>query len=236
MTNTWSRRPLAALDTETTGTDVETDRIVTACVATVNTPSPVEPCQWLINPGVEIPATATAVHGITTEQAQADGVEPRVALERILGALHAQWAAGIPIVAHNASFDLTILDQEVRRHRVADGIGPVGPVIDPLVLDRHLDPYRRGSRKLDAVCAHYRVRLDTAHDSTQDALAAARIAWRILRRHPDLDGMPADDLCALQQKAHAAWAGHYQAYLRKQGKPDATIDPSWPIRHMEATA
>jgi DNA polymerase-3 subunit epsilon len=229
-TATWD-----VFDVETTGVDIETDRIVTACAATVNTPKPVLPCQWLVNPGVEIPEASTAIHGITTEQAREHGVDPAEACAQILTALRAHWDAGDPVVAFNAVFDLTILDREVRRHGVADGIGLIGPVIDPLTLDRHADPYRRGSRRLDAVCRHYRVRLDAAHDSTQDALAAGRVAWAIFCQHPELDEMPAGELDAFQARAYRTWALRYQTYLRSQGRRDV-IDRSWPIRPWKETA
>ena len=225
---TWSTRPFSAFDTETTGTDPEQARIVTACVATVNTPVPEPPISWLVDPGVDIPAEATAVHGITTEHAQADGRPAREALAEIRAALIDAWELGRPVVAYNAVYDFTVLDRELRRHGLP-ALDAHGLIVDPLVLDRATDRYRRGKRTLEAACQHYRVRLDGAHDSTADALAAARVAWRILTLHPELDGMDADDLYAFQVEAHAAWADGFQSYLRSQGKAEV-IDRSWPVR------
>lgn len=62
---TWLDSPLAALDTETTGTDPETARVVTACVGMSMAPGQWSPMEWRLNPGVPIPAGAAAVHGIT---------------------------------------------------------------------------------------------------------------------------------------------------------------------------
>ena len=76
----WHEGPLAGFDTETTGTDPETARIVTAAVI-VHGPEPVD-ARWLVNPGIDIPAEATAVHGISTETAQAQGLDPADALAR----------------------------------------------------------------------------------------------------------------------------------------------------------
>ena len=56
-----------------------------------------------------------------------------------------------------------------------------GPVFDPYVIDRVRDPYRRGKRNLGALCKHYGVRLDNAHEATADATAAASLRTAI---HP----------------------------------------------------
>lgn len=68
------RGPLAAFDTETTGVDVETDRIVSAAVVVQDAPG-ARPrvSRWLVNPGVPVPEGATAVHGLTDEHLQRNG-------------------------------------------------------------------------------------------------------------------------------------------------------------------
>lgn len=183
--------PLACWDVESTGVNVHEDRIVTACVGTLGTPQPGTPWQvdtrsWLLDPGVDIPAEATAVHGITTEQAREHGEKPEGALDIIGHDLARLFLARIPVVGMNVVFDFTILDRELRRHglpTVDERIGaPIGPVVDILVLDKYLDPYRKGGRKLTDLCQFYGVRIDGAHDSAFDALAAARVAYRIAQR------------------------------------------------------
>lgn len=53
----WHDSVMIAFDVETTGTDPETARIVSACAVQIAPPDPpTNPPQWLINPGVEIPA------------------------------------------------------------------------------------------------------------------------------------------------------------------------------------
>lgn len=230
----WSSRPMLAFDTESSGTDVEKDRIVTACLAWVNMRQPEKPIQWLLDPGVEIPAEATAVHGITTERAREHGKPPRSVLPAIREKVISAWELGYPLVAFNAPFDLTLLDRELCRYGFP-ALDVHGLVVDPLVLDRYLDKWRKGSRKLDAVCRQYQVPLDGAHDATQDAVAAARVAWRMFRTFPELDAMDADDLYALQVTAHRDWADGFESYLRTQGKGDV-IDRAWPVRPWRAAA
>ena len=62
----WFERPLCAFDTETTGPKPKQDRLVTACVARIDGAA-VQLHNYIADPGIEIPAEATEVHGVTTE-------------------------------------------------------------------------------------------------------------------------------------------------------------------------
>lgn len=218
----WHLGPMLAFDLETTGVDVETARIVTACVALVDGSGrrPPKAMNWLVDPGVDIPAEATAVHGITTAKARADGRSPAECVREIVRSLA---RVGVPIVAFNAAYDLTVLDRECRRHGVSTMYGQTY-VIDPFVLDKHVDRYRKGKRNLGAACEHYGVRLDGAHDSAFDALAAARIAWRIAQLNPSIAVMDLPDLHALQVRAKAEQDASFAAYLLDQARKAKTAD------------
>lgn len=61
------RRPLVIFDLETTGVSVTHDRIVEICLLKVYPDFREELRTYRINPGMPIPAGATAVHGITNE-------------------------------------------------------------------------------------------------------------------------------------------------------------------------
>jgi DNA polymerase-3 subunit epsilon len=103
----------------------------------------------------------------------------------------------ILVVGCNLAFDFTILDRELRRHRLPtleERLGrPIGPALDVYVIDKHVDPYRPGKRTLTDLCKTYAVRIDGAHDATFDAMAAARIAYRIAQ----MTGLSVDDLCSV---------------------------------------
>ena len=60
-------RPFVGFDLETTSTDPFEARIVTACVA----PEKGAAQRWLVDPGIEIPPGAAAIHGISTATARA---------------------------------------------------------------------------------------------------------------------------------------------------------------------
>ena len=79
----WATGPLVAFDTETTGLDMDADRIVTAYVGDGSTRG----LSWLVDPGVAIPAKATAIQGITTDEARAHGRPAAGAIGEIVDAL-----------------------------------------------------------------------------------------------------------------------------------------------------
>jgi DNA polymerase-3 subunit epsilon len=134
----------------------------------------------------------------------------------------------VPVLAFNACFDLTLLDRECRRHG-RPGLTP-GLVLDPFVIDKAVDRYRRGKRTLETQCAHYGVRIDGAHDAIADALAAARVMWRIARRYPAVGGLPLEELHAAQQRWAAEQAASFRDYLIRQGRTEDLPHGEWPMR------
>ncbi|MCB5165592.1 3'-5' exonuclease [Streptomyces bambusae] len=236
----WHGGTLAGFDLETTGTEPREARIVTAAVVEVEPDGTVvRRSLWLADPGVAIPEQATAIHGITTAQAAADGRPAAEVADEIATTLAGLWDRGIPVVAYNAAFDLTLLTAELHRHGLpplADRSGTArtgtGPVVDPLTIDRAVDRYRRGKRTLEAACAEYGVVLSDAHDAGADALAAVGVARAIAARHPKVAALSPADLHVRQITWYARWAEDFQSYLRRQGTPDARIDPTWPLRPL----
>ncbi|WP_307845053.1 exonuclease domain-containing protein [Actinotalea solisilvae] len=230
----WAARPVVGFDTETTGVDVDTDRIVTAAVVrreggttTVRT--------WLLDPGVPIPEAATAIHGITTQRARAAGRPAAPALDEIATALADALAHGEPVVAYNASFDLSLLDVELRRHglpTLAARLGrPVRAVLDPLVLDRHLDAAREGARRLGDLCGHYGVRTHAdLHAADVDVLATLDVLDAIARAYPVLGAMTHDALHDLQADAYARWVAEVVTARAEAGREGPGPEPAWPAR------
>ncbi|MGW7668800.1 exonuclease domain-containing protein [Streptomyces sp. NPDC054775] len=231
----WHRELLIGFDLETTGTDPYEARIVTGAVIEVRDGQPLGRRDWLADPGVEIPADAVAVHGISTERAAAEGRPADQVADAIADVLVTYWKTGVPVVAYNAAFDLTLLSAELRRHglpSLRDRLGGAepGPVIDPYTIDRWADRYRRGKRNLEAVCTEYGVALDAAHNAAADALAAARLAGAIAGRHPKVAAFGLAELHRRQIEWYAAWAADFQDFLRGKGDTEAVVDGTWPLR------
>ena len=243
----WHDGRLCAFDLETTSANPEDARIVQFAVAYVGDGEPTTSASTLVNPGVPIPSEATAIHGITDERA-ATGLSALEATRRLSDVLSLN-ATAMPLVIFNARFDLTVVDRECRRHGVEPPNWSQVLVIDPFVIDRHLDRYRKGSRKLDAMCEHYRATLDGAHDAENDALAAARLAWVLAKRGQVVrrvrDAKEQQELEALVHEwdevrndlpaLHAAqvrWAAEQaeglEAHFKRQGR-DEHVAREWPV-------
>ncbi|MET7616865.1 3'-5' exonuclease [Streptomyces sp. NPDC005408] len=235
----WHGEPLVGFDLETTGTEPLEARIVTAAIVAVRAGEPVRQRGWLADPGIRIPAQASAIHGITSEHATAEGRPARDVADEIAETLTGYWAQGVPVVAYNAAFDLTLLTAELQRHGLPslsarlDG-SPIGPVIDPYTIDRAVDRYRKGKRTLEAVCVEYGVVLDTAHDATADALAAVRVACAIATRHGSVASLTPMELHERQIQWYAERAADFQRFLRGKGDVEAVVDASWPLRELAA--
>jgi DNA polymerase-3 subunit epsilon len=244
----WFDCRFVSLDLETTDPEPTRARIVTASVLEIGGRRPTVSRSWIVDPDVEIPAGATAVHGITTEQAREVGELAGDAVPAIIDTLAAR-PDGCPIVVFNAPYDLTVLDREARRC----GVTPLqdrGPLlaIDPLTIDKHIHRYRPGSRKLGPMAEWYRVTTGAdGHDADYDARLAAFLARRICRdalviRRDDYERNPLqaewDRIRCDPAALHAAqvrWYG-FQArglavHFRQQGKhADADrVREDWPL-------
>ena len=135
---------LAVFDTETTGVDTASARIVSSTIALVGAGGEVrERYDWLLDPGVEIPEGAARIHGITTEVARASGVQAAVGVAQILAQVTGMLERGFPLVAYNAPFDMSLLRSEAQRHGLA-WPSALSPVIAPLVRDKQFDRFLKG--------------------------------------------------------------------------------------------
>lgn len=214
MTVQWWEGRMACLDLETTHPDPFEARIVTAAFTLVGGGEPTDSRTWLADPGIEIPAEATEVHGITTEHAREHGRPAGEVLAELLALLWEHCVkASLPFIVFNHRYDDTVMEFERDRH----GLGfeplyewPILPV-DPMVIDQALDRYRPSypgkprtmtneeakasgmisTRTLEGMCKAYGVTLDGAHDASFDAIAAGRLAYvmgkrgQVLRRRRD---------------------------------------------------
>ncbi|MGW2209954.1 exonuclease domain-containing protein [Streptomyces sp. NPDC001781] len=231
----------AAWDTETTGPNPLEDRIVTAAFIVRGGDRPDRIFSWLINPGVPIPEEATAVHGITDAMAQADGQDPKTALDEIATNLVRAIEWGMPIIAFNQSFDWTILHHDLVRNGLPTveeraGLNPL-PLLDPHVIDKQVNRFVKGSgmRKLKPTAERYDVELTDWHTAEADALAALLITEAQFARHPRLNDMGPQQLFAAQQTWRSEQQASLQTWFRTKagpeqgGNPNKVIDGSWPL-------
>ncbi len=222
----WHKGLAVGFDLETTGVDTNTARIVTASVVLLDAEGKiVNQREWLVDPGVEIPEAATAVHGVSTEKARAEGIPAAQAVREILGLLSFA-SEQAPLIAFNASYDFSVLYSEALRYDMPPFIP--GNVIDPFIIDKQVDKFRKGKRTLAAACEHYGVVLENAHTSFADAVACVAVGRALAELYPQLQADP-QVLHGWQIGWAREQAESFQAYLRKS-KPDAVVDGAWPIK------
>ena len=235
----WPFGPLLGFDTETTGVNPSQDRLVTAALIrrterTIGGDRQQSVTTWLADPGVEIPEAASAVHGVTTERVRAEGRPVTEVLAEVSDLLVTAMAAGTPVVAFNASYDLTLMEAERARHdlpTMRSRLGrELGPIADPLVLDRAVDRYRKGKRRLGDLCEVYGVQVDEAlHTAEVDVIATLDVLEAMAIAHPQVSELGPEQLVAFQARAHRTWAESFNEWLARKNPSRTPAQTAWPL-------
>jgi DNA polymerase-3 subunit epsilon len=228
----WTDGELLAFDLETTGVDRFGDVPVSLALVSLRGGVVVERVLRLVDPGRPIPEEATAVHGITDERARREGMPMRAAVELMAAALVDASRRGVAVVGVKLDYDLTMVDVLCR---AVDGRGLpergwTGPVLDALVLDRHVDPFRHGRRTLVDLCELYGVTIGSPHRADCDAEAAAAVLLSMAARYEELSGASLHDLHHGQVEYHREWVASYDRWRRGRGLE--ALDPreaDWPL-------
>jgi DNA polymerase-3 subunit epsilon len=139
------------------------------------------------------------------------------------------FARGLAVTIYNAPYDLSLLHHEALRYGIEPLTEPA-PIIDPLVLDRVIDKWRRGKRTLEVASVVYGVSLVDAHDASADAIAAGRVAQAMARLHPEVLAIEGTMLHAQQIGWCAEQSADFQDYMRRTHNPEFTSSGLWPVR------
>ncbi len=225
----WHEGPLAAFDLEATGVDTREARIIEVALYRFEPDGSSEALiDRLVDPGVPLPAKVTAITGIEPADLAERGGDPVEVLTATRDAIVSLVDEGVPIVVYHATYDWPLLTNELARHGLG-GLPAVPPAIlvDPLVLDRHVDRYRKGKRTLGAVADHYGVPLKGAHRASADAAATVGVARRIGEQYPKLH-IDGPELVDLQTRAHVVWRDSFNTYLTKIGASRSPVTEEWP--------
>lgn len=228
----WTRGEVLGLDLETTGVDRFADVPVSYALVSVVDGIAVHSWSGLIDPGRPIPPDATAVHGITTGRARAEGMPLGTAIELMIDAVVSASRRGVPVVGMKLDYDLTMLDVLGDRF-FGHGLmaqGWRGPVLDAGVLDRHFDGDREGRRTLGDLCMHYGVDLEGAHEAWSDAVASVRVLFALTERYPSLRSGDVTELHESQVEWHRQWGENCEASRLARGlAPADPRDYLWPV-------
>ena len=156
-----------AIDTETTGLDARTARIIEIAVLRIQglEVSFDGTLRQFIHPQCAIPASATEIHGLTEKDLRGAPEFRHVVTafeERIDGAV---------VVGHNIGYDLAVIDREYAR---AGLTWKVPRFLDVRALARLVDPHL-ASFGLRALCDWLGLEIIRRHRAFPDALAAAQV-------------------------------------------------------------
>ena len=149
----------AMFDTETTGMDSATHRLVELAVVKVRNGEVLADRTWLINPERFIPEEVQEVHGISPEM-----VAGAPTFKEIYPSF-LEFVDGCVLMAHNAQFDIKFLKQEFARAEVAQ---PGLVVIDSLKLFRSWFP-NLSSYSLEHLAQHLKVAEAEFHRAKNDS-------------------------------------------------------------------
>lgn len=167
-------------DLETTGIDPAEARIVSVgWVIFGDDWRAIDSAEIIVDPGRDIPAEASRIHGITNDDTR--GKPPWATVGRhFLDVLRDVYNAQSGMVAgYNArAYDAVVVNNECERHGIGRGINP-DIVVDPLLFARWEMPKFRG-RALGKVYSHFFDRNPAA--GAHGALVDCGMAGRILRR------------------------------------------------------
>ncbi len=228
----WTTGEVLGFDLETTGIDRFNDVPVSYALVQVIDGIVVRTWSGLIDPGREIPAGATEVHGISTERARDEGMPLAGAVSLLADAVVSASRRGVPLVGMRLDYDLTMVETQAVQ-LCGPGIverGWCGPVLDAGVIDRHFDPERRGRRTLVDLCRQYGIEIERAHDASVDAIASLEVLFALASRY---DALRECDLVRLHNDQigwHREWAEQYDGWRLSRGMiPIDPLDYEWPL-------
>ena len=158
-----------AFDIETTGLDSARDRITEIGAVLFHGGREADRFQTFVDPERPIPPENTQLTGITDEMvagAPAEGEAVRAFL---------RFAGGLPLVAHNANFDVGFLDESCRRSGI-EGFEP--SFIDTVTMAQGMLPEMK-SHKLDLVAGRLGLPEFNHHRASDDALTCGLIFLRL---------------------------------------------------------
>ena len=151
------------LDTETTGLDYTKEKMVEFAAVRLENGKIKDEFQTLINPEQHIRKSSMAIHGITAEMV-ADAPTEADAMPKIL-----EFIGDYPIVAHNAIFDYTFLNEASLR---TTGKEITNTRIDSQQMFKEVYP-DLDSHGLEALTKRFHVELNNHHRAMADTMGLA---------------------------------------------------------------
>jgi len=164
----------SAVDIETTGFSPKKDRIIEIGVVKLRGTAEVGRTNWLVNPGIPVPASAVSVHGITSEM-----LKDSPAFAKAVPAF-ADFIGDSVLLIHNARFDTAFFGAELARAGIP---APTNIVIDTLPVCRKwfANTRRHG---LESITEYLGIAVVRRHRAVDDAGALAAVFAAGLKTQP----------------------------------------------------
>ncbi len=159
-------------DTETTGLYPGYDQLVEIAAVRCRNGEMLDTFETLVNPEREIPAEATALHGITNEMV----AEAPSGLDAVLSFF--EFVVNDPLLAHNAPFDERFISFNCYRHDIE---APDNPIYDTLQLSRRLFPELK-SHGLASLTDVFRIPHKVKHRGMPDVLGTHGVFMECMAR------------------------------------------------------
>jgi DNA polymerase III subunit epsilon len=161
-----------AFDLETTGTVPGVDQIVEIGAVRYLNGAPEATYSTLVNPRRSMPEGATAVNGIRD-----DMLVGQPFIETLLDSF-ADFCGDLPMIAHNAPFDVQFLTADIKRH---ESMSPKGVILDTLSISRKVFP-GLANYKLGTLVQHLKIPSGTFHRAEEDAAYCGNLFLEILKK------------------------------------------------------
>lgn len=170
-------KPLVFFDLETTGINIATDRIVEISILKIYPNGNKESKTWLVNPEIEIPPQATAIHGITNEKVV---TEPTF---KELASTISKMISDSDLAGFNSTrFDIPLLAEEMLRAGIDFDMSNRKSVDVQVIF------HKKEQRTLSAGYKFYCGKdLEDAHSAEADTNATYEILKAQLDRYDDIE-------------------------------------------------
>ena len=170
-------KPIVFFDLETTGVNIAQDRIVEISILKVFPNGNKESKTWLVNPEIEIPEEAIAIHGITNERVVTEPTFKELAKEI------SQLIEGCDLAGFNSNrFDIPLLAEELLRCDIDFDMK------NRVAVDVQVIYHKKEQRTLGAAYEFYcNKSLDNAHSAEADTIATYEILKAQLDQYEDLE-------------------------------------------------
>jgi DNA polymerase-3 subunit epsilon len=165
------------VDCETTGLDIDQDRIIEVACVRFDMQTVLEQYETLVNPEIEIPPTTTAIHHITNSM-----VQNQPLIQDVLPKILTFIGRGV-LIGHGIKFDVDMLAKAAERAEIPCTISN-NPSIDTLRMARLYGDSPCNS--LEDLGKHFNIGTEGAHRAMNDVMMNVEVFRQLAKKYQNL--------------------------------------------------